>query len=60
MNQKALAIFDHVHQKIIESAFSFPEFVPAGKKMTSFCLFILSTLDRLAPPIFDNALPKKF
>ena len=29
MNLKASAIFDQTHLKIIESTFSFPEFVPA-------------------------------
>ena len=33
MNWKTMVIFDHTHQKIIESTFSFLEFVPACKKL---------------------------
>ena len=33
-----MAIFDHAHQKIIESTFSFTEFLPAWKKPTLFHL----------------------
>ena len=49
-----MAIFDHAHPKIIESTFSFPEFVPACKK--SVC----SISSRLATTICDHAHPKIF
>ena len=55
-----MVIFDHAHPKIIESTFSFPEFVPAWKKwLYSICLFF-SPVTRLVTPIFDHAHPKMF
>ena len=36
----AMAIFDHTHPTIIETPFSFPKFIPAYKKITSFQQFI--------------------
>ena len=55
-----MAIFDHTHPKIIESTFSFPEFVPAWKKwLYSICSF-LSPVTRLTKSTFEHALPKKF
>ena len=65
MNWKVIAIFDHAHPKIIESAFSFPEFVPACKKsIYSICSFLrhsqfYSCMTRL-PPSFDHSHPKIF
>ena len=56
-----MAIFDHAHPKIIESNFSFPEFVTACKKSTySICSFLRysqfwSPVARLATSIFDHA-----
>ena len=40
--EMAMPIFSHTHPKIIETAFSFPEFAPALKKKTvySICLFL--------------------
>ena len=41
MNKKTMAIFDQIHLKIIESAFTFAEFVPAVKKpVYSICSFL--------------------
>ena len=58
--------FDHVHSKIIESTFSFPEFVLAcNKSVYSICSFLKysqfqSLVTRLATPIFDHAHPRIF
>ena len=66
MNIKAIAIFDHVHPKIIESTFSFPEFVLAcSKSVYSICSFLKysqfqSPVTRLVTPIFDHAPPRIF
>ena len=38
MNKKANTIFDKVHPKMIESTFSYPEFVTACKKISLFHL----------------------
>ena len=62
---KGMAIFDHLQPKIIESTFSFPEFVPACKKSVySICIFryrqFQSSMTRMATPIFDHTHPKKF
>ena len=54
------------HLKIIKATYSFPEFVPACKKLVySVCSFfeIKSSLDsreQIVPPIFDLADPKNF
>ena len=58
-----MIIFDHAYSKIIESTFSFSEFVPACKKISLLHLFIFKIkliFTRLAAPIFDHAHPKNF
>ena len=53
--------FDHIHPKIIEIAFSFPEFTTARQKSVysiySFLRYsqFLSPVTRLATPISDHA-----
>ena len=57
-----MAVFDDVHPKIIESVFSFPEFVPTYEKSVySICSFLRYTqfwnpATRLVTPIFDHDL----
>ena len=61
---KAMAILDHAHPKIIESTFSFSEFITACKKsVCSMCSFLRysqfkSPVTRLVTPIFDHTHPK--
>ena len=45
MNLKAMAIFDHAHPKIIESTFSFPEFVPACKNHFAPSIYFWDTVN---------------
>ena len=58
--------FDHIHPKIIEITFSFPEFAPACKKsvhsINSFLRYrqIQSPVTRLATPILTLPTPKFF
>ena len=52
----AMPNFDHIHQKIIEITFSFPEFAPACKKLVhSINSFLRYSLTRLATLISDHA-----
>ena len=51
-----MAIFDHAHPKIVESTFSFPEFVREERKMTLFHLFIFESRDQSTPKYFDQLL----
>ena len=66
MNLMATPNFDHIHPKIIEITFSFPEFAQAHKKSVhsiySFlrCSEFKSPVTRLATPISDQAKHKTF
>ena len=55
-----MAIFDYANPKIIESIFSFLEFVRPWKKWLYSIFSFLSPMTRLAIPIFEHDHPKNF